>query len=108
MVSRYRVAPANREQFIDNAERAIDVLAARAGFLSASIAQSTDEADLLLIRSQWAGVGAYRRALSTYDVKLSAVPLLSTAVDESSAFEVVRDWTAGRKSSASSGRAIDS
>ncbi len=108
VVSRYRVAPTDRDRFVDDAESAIDVLAAQIGFLSASIGQSTDEADLLVIRSEWAGVGAYRRALSSYAVKLSAVPLLSTAVDESSAFEVVRNWTAAGKSSAASGRASDS
>lgn len=108
MISRYRIAPADREQFVSDAERAIDVLAAQHGFLSASIGQSTDESGLLLIRSEWVGVGAYRRALSSYDVKVSAVPLLSTAVDESSAFEVVRNWSDGEKSSAASGRAADS
>ena len=33
--------------------------------------------------------GAYRRALSSYDVKLHAVPTLSRALDEPSAYEVV-------------------
>jgi hypothetical protein len=34
-------------------------------------------------------VGSYRRALSSYDVKVTAVPLLSLAYDEPSAFEVM-------------------
>ena len=34
-------------------------------------------------------VGAYRRALSSYDVKVGAVPLLSRALDEPSAYEAV-------------------
>ena len=37
----------------------------------------------------WEHVGAYRRALSAYDVKLHAVPLLSRALDEPSAYEMV-------------------
>ena len=41
----------------------------------------------------WEDVGAYRRALSSYDVKVTAVPLLSRAVDEPSAYEVVRPGT---------------
>ena len=65
------------------------VLAAQPGCRGVSLGQATDEADLLLIRSEWDGVGAYRRALSAFDVKVSAVPLLSTAVDEPSAFEIV-------------------
>ena len=34
-------------------------------------------------------VGSYRRALSSYDVKVEAVPLLSLAVDEPSAYELM-------------------
>ncbi len=37
----------------------------------------------------WEHVGAYRRALSAYDVKLHAVPLLGRALDEPSAYELV-------------------
>ena len=78
-----------------------------AGLVCASIGQSTDEAELFVIRTEWAGVGAYRRALSSYDVKLNAVPLLSTAVDESSAFEIVRHWTPEGRTTAASGLAAD-
>ena len=42
---------------------------------------------------RWEHVGAYRRALSAYDVKLHAVPLLSRALDEPSAYEVVEPGT---------------
>ena len=38
-------------------------------------------------------MGAYRRALSSYDVKLHAVPTLSRALDEPSAYEVVEPGT---------------
>jgi hypothetical protein len=34
-------------------------------------------------------VGAYRRALSSYEVKMTVVPLLSRALDEPSAFEII-------------------
>ena len=107
VVSRYRVGDDGREQFLADADRAIDALALQAGFLCGSIGQATDEADLFAIRTEWSGVGAYRRALSAFDVKVNAVPLLSTAVDEPSAFEVVRHWSDGRKSSAPSGLAAD-
>ena len=42
-----------------------------------------------MLATTWEHVGAYRRALSAYDVKLHAVPLLSRALDEPSAYEVV-------------------
>lgn len=107
VVSRYRVPDAVREQFLADADRAVASLAAQPGLVCASIGQSTDEAELFVIRTEWAGVGAYRRALSSYDVKLNAVPLLSTAVDESSAFEVVRHWTPEGRTTAASGLAAD-
>ena len=43
--------------------------------------------------TRWEHVGAYRRALSTHDVKVRAVPLLSSALDEPSAYEVVEPDT---------------
>lgn len=107
VVSRHRVPDDVRDEFLLAADRALDVLAEQAGFVRASIGQATDESDLFVIRSEWSGVGAYRRALSAFDVKVSAVPLLSTAVDESSAFEVVRHWSDAGKSAAASGLAAD-
>ena len=44
-----------------------------------------------LLTSEWDDVGSYRRALSTYEVKITAVPLLSRAIDEPTAFEVLTD-----------------
>ena len=42
-----------------------------------------------MLQTLWAGPGAYRRALSSYDVKLHAVPVLGRAVDEPGAYEIV-------------------
>jgi hypothetical protein len=108
VISRYRVAPVAREDFVERARAALATLAQQPGFVCASIGQATDEQDLFCLRTEWDGVGAYRRALSNFDVKLTAVPLLSTAVDESSAFEVVRHWTIDGETAAPSGLAADS
>lgn len=107
VVTRHRVSDEGREEFVARAREAIAVLAAQRGFIDASIAQATDEADLFVITSNWVGVGAYRRALSSFDVKMTAIPLLSTAVDESSAFEVVHHRTPQGETSARSGLAAD-
>ena len=40
-----------------------------------------------MLVTRWQDVGSYRRALSSYDVKVGAVPLLSRAIDEPSAYE---------------------
>ena len=65
------------------------VLAERPGYVEGHIGRNLDEPTLWLLSTRWENVGAYRRALSSYDVKLQAVPLLSRAVDEPSAYEVV-------------------
>ncbi|HSS66940.1 MAG TPA: antibiotic biosynthesis monooxygenase, partial [Nocardioidaceae bacterium] len=48
-----------------------------------------DEPSLWLLTTEWRDVGSYRRALSSYEVKAQVVPLLSRAIDEPSAFEVL-------------------
>ena len=89
VVSRFRVPEAEAEAFRTDLERAAGVLAERPGHLSGRIGRNVDEPELWVLTTTWEHVGAYRRALSSYDVKLNAVPLLSRALDEPSAYEVV-------------------
>ena len=107
VVSRFRVPTERRPGFLLDAEAAMAVLAAQPGCRGVSLGQSTDEADLMLIRSEWDGVGAYRRGLSAFDVKVTAVPLLSTAIDEPSAYEVVVHHGTSGVERGSSGLAAD-
>jgi quinol monooxygenase YgiN len=107
VVSRFRVGDPERAAFLADAARALEALAAQPGCLVASIGQSTDESGLIAVRTEWAGVGAYRRALSAFDVKVNAIPLLSAAVDEPSAYELVHHWTPAGLTLAPSGLAAD-
>ena len=50
-------------------------------------------AHAIAIVTEWDGVGSYRRALSRAEVKASAIPFLSYAIDEPSAYEVVHART---------------
>ena len=68
-------------------------LAARPGYHRGTIGRNVDDPELWVLSTQWEHVGAYRRALSAYDVKMQAVPLLSRALDEPSAYEVVEAGT---------------
>ncbi len=86
---RFTVDSAVSADFMVRAEAALDVLALRPGWRSARVARATDDGDLWTITTEWDSVGAYRRALGDFDVKMTAVPLLSLAHDEPSAFEVV-------------------
>ncbi|HET7326538.1 MAG TPA: antibiotic biosynthesis monooxygenase [Nocardioidaceae bacterium] len=89
VVPRFRVEPAEETAFLADAEGALAALAARPGYLEGSIGRATDDPTLWVISMRWEGVGAYRRALSAYDVKVATVPLLSRAIDEPTAYEVV-------------------
>ena len=57
--------------------------------MAGGIGRNLDDPELWLLHTQWKNVGSYRRALSAYEVKLTAVPVLSQAIDEASAFEPV-------------------
>jgi len=74
---------------LPRARAALSALSGQPGWRSGRIGRATDDADVWVLTTEWDSVGAYRRALSTYDVKVHAVPVLSFAVDEVSAFEVL-------------------
>jgi hypothetical protein len=89
VVSRFRVAAEDAETFRAEVHLALAALARRPGFVDGTVGRNLDEPALWVLSTTWAGVGSYRRALSAYDVKLAAVPLLSRAIDEPSAYEPV-------------------
>lgn len=89
VVTRYRVPAAEAVDFRDRARAALRALAGQPGWRGGHIGRATDDPTLWVLTSEWENVGAYRRALSAYEVKVEAVPLLSRAIDEPSAFEVL-------------------
>lgn len=64
-----------------------ELLAAREGCLEAGLWRNLDEPGLWSLVTRWRDVGSYRRALSSYEVKLHGVPILSRAIEEPSAYE---------------------
>jgi quinol monooxygenase YgiN len=93
VVSRFRVPAADVDGFRSDIEAAHAALAARPGYLGGTVGRNVDDPELWVLSTRWEHVGAYRRALSSYDVKLHAVPTLSRALDEPSAYEVVEAGT---------------
>lgn len=93
VVNRFRVAEADATAFRADLDAARAVLAERPGYVSGVIGRNLDDSALWVLTTIWEHVGAYRRALSAYDVKLSVVPLLSRALEEPSAYEVVEPET---------------
>ncbi|MBK5308238.1 MAG: antibiotic biosynthesis monooxygenase [Frankiaceae bacterium] len=92
VVTRFEVPEAESEEFLAQAQRALAAFAARAGYIQGRIGRAADDPTAWVLTTEWAGVGAYRRSLSSYDVKVEAAPLLARGRDEASAFELlVRD-----------------
>lgn len=81
--------PADTEQFIAQGELALGALSRCAGFVGGEIARSTDAPQTWVLCTRWENVGSYRRALSSYDVKLYATPFMYLARDENTGFEPV-------------------
>jgi hypothetical protein len=70
-----------------DAEKALRALASRPGYLRGSAGPSVDDPDSWVLATEWRGIGDYRRALGSYDVRMHATPLLSRARDVPSTFE---------------------
>jgi heme-degrading monooxygenase HmoA len=89
VISRFRVSDAGADAFRDDLEQVHALLGSRPGYVAGRIGRNVDDPELWVLTVEWENVGAYRRALSAYEVKVGAVALLSTALDEPSAYEVV-------------------
>jgi hypothetical protein len=93
VVSRFRVLMDDGEPFRAELAAAHAVLGTCVGYVDGQVGRNLDDPTLWVLVTRWENVGAYRRALSSYDVKLNAVPLLSRALDEPSAYELVEPGT---------------
>ena len=90
VVQRFRTADADALAFRTEAEEALSVLAEQPGFVDGRLGRNVDDPTLWLLQTTWEGPGSYRRALSAYDVKVRAWHLLGRALDEPTAYELVR------------------
>ncbi|MFP5345579.1 MAG: antibiotic biosynthesis monooxygenase family protein [Actinomycetes bacterium] len=89
VVSRYRPPAGTLPDVEGLAAQVLAALADRAGFRSGWCGRSTEDASLWLLVTEWESVGTYRRALSSYDVRVALAPLMHLAVDEPAVFEVL-------------------
>ena len=93
VVSRFRVPTEVADSFRADLETARAALAACVGYAGGEIGRNVDDPELWVLSTRWDNVGSYRRALSSYDVKLRAVVTLSQAIEEPSAYERVEPDT---------------
>jgi hypothetical protein len=91
VVTRFTIAEPDAATFGERARAALAALSARPGYLGGRLARATDDPTRWLVTTEWDEVGSYRRALSGFEVKMTATPLLSQAAEEPSAYEVLYD-----------------
>ena len=89
VVTRFDVAESDAPSFLPRAQAALAAFAARPGYLRGRIGRAADDPGLWVLSTEWDGVGAYRRSLGDFQVKVDAAPLLAQGRDEPSAFEVL-------------------
>ena len=77
------------------------------GFVDARVGRAIDDDRLIVMELGWVTVGDYRRALSSYDVKVNVIPLLSRALDEPTAYEVLHTRDAAGSTDAVGALAAD-
>ena len=85
VVNRFRVV--DEDAFRASLDGAVAALGTRPGFVGAEHGRNLDEPDLWVLVTTWENVGSYRRALSSYDVKVALAPLMGELVHEPSAFQ---------------------
>lgn len=93
VVNRFRVSIPDGEALRADLATARDALAACRGYVGGEIGRNVDDPELWVLTTRWENVGSYRRALSSYDVKLRAVAVLSRAIEEPSAYESAEPGT---------------
>ena len=107
VVTRFDVPESESAGFLPLAQAALAAFSARPGYLRGRIGRAADDPSQWVLTTEWVGVGAYRRSLSSYDVKVDAAPLLSRGRDEPSAFEVLHSSDGDGATTLVSRRAVD-
>ena len=95
VLNRFVVPPEEPDGFVERAHSALAALAERPGYLSGRLTRALDDPAHWTLVTEWESVGAYRRALGGFDVKVRATPLLSESLDEPSAFETLAEAAPG-------------
>lgn len=91
VLTRFVVEPEDEATFRAQAAAALAALKERPGWRAGRLGRAIDDGRGWLLVTEWESVGAYRRALGGFDVKMHATPLLARAVAEPSAYETFDD-----------------
>ena len=85
-VTRLRVPAEDAGALAAAVAELLAALSARPGFRDAELGRSADDPTLWALVTRWDGVGAYRRALSAAEVKITGAPVWVHALDEPGAY----------------------
>ena len=106
-MTRFDVPEDEAAGFLPQAQAALAAFAARPGYVRGRVGRAADDPTAWVLTTEWVGIGAYRRSLSAYDVKVDAAPLLALGRDEPSAFEVLHASDGDGATTLVSRRAVD-
>ena len=95
VINRFVVDEDAAGSFEERGRAALVALAARPGFTAGRLTRALDDPAHWSLVTDWESVGAYRRALSDFDVKIAAIPLMAESIDEPSAFEELATVVSG-------------
>jgi quinol monooxygenase YgiN len=96
-VTRFRAQGADGEALAAAVVPLLAALAARPGFRDGELGRSADDPDLWALVTRWDGIGAYRRALSAAEVKITGAPVWVHALDEPSVYLPHEDIAFGER-----------
>lgn len=84
------------QEWLERVSTALELLAARPGYLRGWVSRSPDEPDAWLLSAEFESAGACRRALSASDLRVVLWPLLGLSDGSASTFEVLATARAGQ------------
>ncbi len=82
------------ESFLDLGRDLLEALAGAEGYVRGQIGRSPDDPGVWLVVTAWRDVGSMRRGFGSFEAKVAAAPVMMSAVDRVSAFEVMVESTA--------------
>jgi quinol monooxygenase YgiN len=93
------------DEFLPLARELLVALQRADGFVQGWVGRSPDEPNVWIFTTHWRDVGSMRRGFGTFDSKVAAAPVMISAADRVSAFEVLVSATPEGLQDGSSDRA---